>query len=65
MNRTSTTSRTESRGYTANRAPRDHYQDVTDRIIAALEAGTPPWRKPWDPDGSGAICPLFYPRAFR
>ena len=50
MNRTGTTSRTESRGYTANRAPRDHYQEVTDRIIAALEAGTPPWRKPWDPD---------------
>ena len=36
-----------------NRAPRDHYQEVTDRIIAALEAGTPPWRKPWDPDKAG------------
>ena len=23
------------------------------RIVAALEAGTPPWRKPWDPDKSG------------
>jgi len=33
--------------------PRDHYQEVTDRIIAALEAGTPPWRKPWDPDKAG------------
>ncbi len=32
---------------------RDHYQEVTDRIIAALEAGTPPWRKPWDPDKAG------------
>lgn len=32
---------------------RDHYQEVTDRIIAALEAGTPPWRKPWDPEKSG------------
>ncbi len=26
-------------------APRDHYQDVTDRIIAALEAGVVPWRR--------------------
>jgi antirestriction protein ArdC len=36
-----------------NRAPRDHYQEVTDRIIAALESGTPPWRRPWDPDKAG------------
>lgn len=28
-------------------ARRDHYQEVTDRIVAALEAGTPPWRRPW------------------
>ena len=33
--------------------PRDHYMQVTDQIIAALEAGTPPWRKPWDPDKAG------------
>jgi antirestriction protein ArdC len=26
---------------------RDLYQDITNRIIAALEAGTPPWVKPW------------------
>jgi antirestriction protein ArdC len=26
---------------------RDLYQDVTNRIIAALEAGIPPWVKPW------------------
>jgi len=25
----------------------DVYEQVTDRIIAALEAGTVPWRKPW------------------
>jgi antirestriction protein ArdC len=30
--------------------PRDHYQELTDRIIAALKAGTPPWQKPWDPN---------------
>ncbi|HTW69624.1 MAG TPA: zincin-like metallopeptidase domain-containing protein [Acetobacteraceae bacterium] len=34
-------------------ARRDHYLEVTDRIIAALEAGTPPWRRPWDPDKTG------------
>ena len=33
--------------------PRDHYQELTDRIIAALEAGTRPWQKPWDPDKAG------------
>ena len=32
-----------------NTAPRDHYADVTNKIIAMLEAGTPPWRRPWDP----------------
>ena len=25
----------------------DVYQDITDRIVEALEAGTVPWRKPW------------------
>jgi len=30
-----------------NQAPRDHYQEVTDRVVAALEAGTLPWRRPW------------------
>jgi hypothetical protein len=41
-----------------HRTPRDHYQEVTDRIIAALETGTPPWRKPWDPDkASGPAMP--------
>ena len=33
--------------------PRDHYAEVTNQVIAALEAGTPPWRKPWDPDKAG------------
>src|SRR6202162_274711 len=49
----STTSRPMNRAGKTNRAPRDHYQEVTDRIIAALEAGTPPWRRPWDPDKAG------------
>lgn len=30
---------------------RDVYQDVTDRIVEALEAGTVPWRKPWKSRG--------------
>jgi antirestriction protein ArdC len=29
----------------------DIYQQVTDRIIEALEQGTVPWRKPWDDRG--------------
>jgi antirestriction protein ArdC len=45
--------RAENRAGSSTRAPRNHYQDVTDRIIAALEAGTPPWRRPWDPDQAG------------
>lgn len=32
----------------------DIYQITTDKIIAALEAGTPPWVRPWQ----GAIDPL-------
>jgi antirestriction protein ArdC len=26
---------------------KDFYQDVTNRIVAAIEAGTPPWLRPW------------------
>ena len=26
---------------------RDHYQEVTDRIVAALESGSKPWQQPW------------------
>jgi antirestriction protein ArdC len=26
---------------------KDFYQNVTDRIVAAIEAGTPPWVRPW------------------
>jgi antirestriction protein ArdC len=32
---------------------RDHYQDVTDKIVAALEAGTRPWRQPWKSGSPG------------
>ena len=35
----------------------DIYQQVTDRIIAALEAGVTPWLKPWADSKAGAIGP--------
>ena len=33
--------------------PRDHYQAITDRIVAALESGTKPWQQPWDDAKAG------------
>ena len=36
----------------------DIKQHVTDTIIAQIEAGTPPWRKPWTGDVAGASFPL-------
>jgi antirestriction protein ArdC len=32
---------------------RDHYQELADKIIAALEAGVAPWRRPWDSNACG------------
>ena len=38
---------------------RDHYQELTDKIIAALDAGTVPWRRPWDKTAAGgATAPV-------
>ena len=34
-------------------ARRDLYQEVTDRIVTALETGTAPWVCPWRRDGDG------------
>ena len=31
----------------------DHYAEVTEQVIRALEAGTPPWQRPWDEDKAG------------
>ncbi|SMD02563.1 ArdC family protein [Primorskyibacter flagellatus] len=36
----------------------DIKQHITDTIIAQIEAGTPPWRKPWTGSASGACFPL-------
>ncbi len=41
---------------TKERNPRDHYSEITEQIIAALEAGTPPWRQPWDNAKAGGPC---------
>ena len=45
--------RNAGRGFEERRTRRDHYAEVTAQIIAALEAGTPPWRKPWDSGKAG------------
>jgi len=31
---------------------RDIYQEITDKIVAALESGTAPWHKPWKTTGA-------------
>lgn len=36
----------------------DIHQHVTDTIIEQIEAGTPPWRKPWTGGTGGAAFPL-------
>ncbi|MGI4944025.1 MAG: ArdC family protein [Janthinobacterium lividum] len=41
------------RQHSAQITPRDNYQEVTDRIIAALEEGVVPWRRPWNPALAG------------
>ena len=43
----------KARRTSCDQTPRDHYADVTAQVIAALEAGTPPWRRPWDRDKAG------------
>jgi antirestriction protein ArdC len=35
---------------------RDHYAEITDQILADLEAGTPPWRQPWDNAKADGPC---------
>ena len=38
-----------------SRVRRDVYQEVTDKIVAALESGVPPWVKPWTSRGGGVL----------
>jgi antirestriction protein ArdC len=42
----------------ASRTTFDPEREITDRIIAAIEAGTPPWRKPWTGAAGGVAFPL-------
>lgn len=37
---------------------RDHWQEVTDRIVVALERGVPPWRKPWNAAAAAMTGPV-------
>ncbi|MCW8309246.1 ArdC family protein, partial [Acidiphilium sp. PA] len=37
-----------------NPNPRDIYQEVTDKILAALERGVLPWQRGWDQGLAGA-----------
>jgi antirestriction protein ArdC len=37
-----------------SRPRRDHYQEVTDQIVAALEQGIIPWRRTWN-QGAGGV----------
>lgn len=46
---------------------RDVYQEVTDAVLEALDAGTVPWRKPWVSTGNGEFgqCNLQSKRPYR
>ena len=44
---------------------RDLYEDVTHRIVAALEAGTAPWVKPWSAGFDGVPTNLSSRRPYR
>lgn len=57
-------SRTAARSTARRHAPagapaRDLYQEVTDTIVAALEAGTAPWARSYDPAKCGPGSSLF------
>lgn len=43
----------------------DLYESVTQRIVAALEAGTPPWIRPWQDNGEAVPRNLTTERAYR
>jgi antirestriction protein ArdC len=38
---------------------RDIYQEITDRIVTALEAGTVPWLRPWKDGTAGSALEPF------
>lgn len=42
----------------AQRKKRDKYQEATDRMVALMEQGTVPWRRPWDENKAGIGLPM-------
>lgn len=46
----------------ANKPQRDLYAEVTNKIIASIEAGTPAWRKPWTTVGGSFAGGGVFPR---
>jgi antirestriction protein ArdC len=49
----------------SSKASRDIYQEVTDRMVAALEKGTVPWRKPWNSRKHGHMQNLVTGHPYR
>lgn len=45
---------TKKKTASRNQEKEDLFQVVTDKIVAALEKGTPPWRKPWRNTAGGS-----------
>lgn len=43
---------------------KDIYQEVTDRIVAQLEQGVIPWRKPWIISGKGCAISRSIGKAY-
>ena len=48
----------DRRGFEMTGTKFNAHQHITDQIIAAIEAGCPPWRKPWTGGARGAALPL-------
>ncbi|WP_367179880.1 ArdC-like ssDNA-binding domain-containing protein, partial [uncultured Tateyamaria sp.] len=53
-------------GSQMTKAKFDVYSHVTNQIVAQIEAGTPPWRKPWTGGGASVSLPeRFNGEAYR
>ncbi len=49
----------------ATKPAADVYQIVTDKVLAMLEAGTVPWRKPWTSTGGGSPVSMSSGKTYR
>jgi antirestriction protein ArdC len=66
MTMAKTAARSSRRRGRSSDGPRfDVYQAVTDKIVAALEAGVVPWRRPWKPMGADVQRNAFSKRPYR